>query len=69
MCSILLLNIPLALYLCVQQFRSSLLMGLARLTENMMGVLIFQQVVSLNDGRADSPMECSAGWVGCGMTV
>lgn len=70
MSSILLLNIPLALYdLCVQQSRGSLVMGLARLAENMMGVLICQQVVLLNDGRADSPVECSSGWVGCGMTV
>lgn len=33
------------------------------------GGLICQQVVSLNDGRADSPVECSSEWVGCGMTV
>lgn len=44
-------------------------MGLARLVENMMGVLICQQLVWPNDGRADSPVECSSGWVGCGMTV
>lgn len=70
MSCILLLNIPLALYdLCVQQTRGSLAMGLARLAENMMGVLICQQVVLLNDGRADSPVECSSEWVGCGMTV
>ena len=70
MSGVLLLNIPLALYdLCVQQSRGSLVMGLARLVENMMGVLICQQVVLLNDGRADSPVECSSGWVGCGMTV
>lgn len=70
MSSVLLLNIPLALYdLCVQQSRGSLVMGLARLAENMMGVLICQQVVLLNDGRVDSPVECSSGWVGCGMTV
>lgn len=30
-----------------------------------MGVLIFWQVVSLNDGRADSAVECNCGWVGC----
>lgn len=70
MSCILLLNIPLALYdMCVQQSRGSLVMGLARLAENMMGVLICQQVVLLNDGRADSPVECSSGWVGCGITV
>ncbi len=62
MSGILLLNIPLALYdLCVQQSRGSLVMGLARLAENMMGVLICRQVVWLNDGRADSPVECSSG--------
>lgn len=38
---------------------------LAGLVENMMGVLVCQQVVLLNDGRADSLV----GWVGCGMTV
>lgn len=70
MSRILLLNIPLTFYdLCVQQSRGSLVMGLSRLTMNMMGVLIFQQVVLLNDGQADSPVECSSGWVGCGMTV
>ena len=68
MSSILLLNIPPTLYdLCVQQSRGSLVMGLARLAENMMGVLICQQVVLLNDGRVDSPVECSSGWVGCGL--
>ena len=70
MSSVLKLNIPLTLYdLCVQQSRGSLVMGLARLAENMMGVLICQQVVLLNDGRAGSPVECSSGWVGCGLTV
>lgn len=44
-------------------------MGLARLAENTMGVLICRQVVLLNDGRVDSPVECSSGWVGCGLTV
>lgn len=70
MSSILLFSIPLALYdLCVQQSRGSLVMGLARLAENMMGVLICQQVVLPNDGRADSPVECFSGWVGCGTTI
>lgn len=70
MSSILPLNIPQALYdLCVQQSRRSLVMGLTRLAENMMGVPICRQVVFLNDGRASSPVECSLEWVGCGMTV
>lgn len=53
MSSILALNIPKALYdLCVQQSRSSLVMGLTRLAESMMGFPICRQVVFLNDGRA-----------------
>lgn len=41
MSSVLLPNIPPALYdLCVQQSRGSLVMGLTRLAENMMGVPI-----------------------------
>lgn len=44
-------------------------MELASLAESMMGVLICQQVVLVNDGQAGSPVECSSGWVGCGMTV
>lgn len=54
---------------CTANQRLTEAMGLARLAENMTGVLICQQVVSLNDGRADSPVECSSEWVGCGMTV
>ena len=54
---------------CVQQSSGSLVMDLARLLGNMMGVLICQQVVLLNDGRVDRPVECFSGWVGCGMTV
>lgn len=51
MSSTLLLNIPQGLYeLCVQQSRGSLVMGLTRLAENMMGVLMCWQVVLLNDG-------------------
>lgn len=46
-----------------------MVMWISRPAENMMGVLICRQVVLLNDGRADSPVECSSGWVGCGMTV
>lgn len=56
MSSVLLPNIPRALYdLHVQQSRGSLVMGLTRLAENMMGVPICQQVVLLNDGRAAQP--------------
>lgn len=49
--------------ICVYSSREAC--RLAGLVENMMGVLVCQQVVLLNDGRADS----LAGWVGCGMTV
>lgn len=53
MSSFWLLHTPLSLYdLCVQQSRGSLVMGLARLAEDMMGVLMCQQVVLPNDGRA-----------------
>lgn len=55
--------------ICAQRSRGSLVMELASLTERMMGVLICQQVVSVNDGQAGSLVECSSGWVGCGMTV
>lgn len=70
MSSTLLLNIPQGLYeLCVQQSRGSLVMGLTRLAENMMGVLMCWQVVLLNDGWADTVVECSPEWMRCGMTV
>lgn len=70
MSSILQLGIPLILYdLCAQQTAGSLAKGLARLAENMMGVLICQQVVPPNDGRTHGPVECSSEWVGCGTTV
>lgn len=49
--SVLLPNIPRALYdPRVRQTRGSLVMGLTRLAENMMGVPICWQVVLLNDG-------------------
>lgn len=49
--SVLLPNIPRDLYdPRVRQTRGSLVMGLTRLAENMMGVLICWQVVLLNDG-------------------
>lgn len=70
MSSILQLGIPLLLYdLCARQNTGSLAKGLARLAENMMGVLICQQVVPPNDGRTHGPVECSSEWVGCGTTV
>lgn len=65
--SILLINIPLTLYdtVCVYSSpEACLVMELPRLAKNMMGVLICRQVVSLNDGRADSFVECSSGWGG-----
>lgn len=68
---ILRLNIPTVTFydLCEQQSRGALVMGLSRLAENMMGVLICKQVVLLNDGGADRSAECLSEWVGWGLTV
>lgn len=68
--SVLLHSITLTWYeMCALQSSGSLVMRLTGLLESMMGVLICQQVVLLNDGWADRPVECFTGWVGCGMTV